>query len=526
MTDIVLCGGTVIDGSGSPPLAADVAAGSGRITAVGDLRGRPAECTLDVRGLVVAPGFIDCHSHSDLHLLEDGLALPKVAQGVTTEIVGNCGMGPFPVRSDDARSAMSALLPSPSGARDRRLFPCLRDFRNELHRNGTAVNVAALVPHGAVRLSVVGGRDRPATEGEVAAMQGLARESIAQGALGMSVGLLYAPGCFTSGEEISALAGALDHRRRIAFHVRNEGEGLEDSVLEAIEIGRRGGAAVHISHLKVADPASWGRVDAALTHIEEASSRGQRVTCDQYPYTAGAAPLQTLLPGWSLEGGTGKLLARLCEPAARERIAAAVGGGEEIPGWDSLARRIGWDRITVGSARGAESWEGRTLATVARESGLSPVEVLFRLLQASGGASVGIYHHMCEEDVKTVLAHPSQVVGSDGLPTRGKCHPRLWGTFPRVLGRYVRTLGTLAIEQAVHKMSGRTAEIFGLRDRGLVRPGYWADLCVFDADQIVDCATYDEPTEEPTGIVHVFCNGVPTMLHGERTEHRPGLWVA
>jgi dihydroorotase/N-acyl-D-amino-acid deacylase len=524
--DILLRGGTVIDGSGAPAFSADIGIEGNRIQAVGSLRGVSAELVRDVTGLVVAPGFIDCHSHSDLALLEDPMALPKVAQGVTSEIVGNCGWGPFPVLNEMAAEAMSATLPCSTSFAGSRTFECLEDYREALQTAGTAVNVGSLVAHGPLRLSVVGGDDRPASEAEMGVMRERLRECAAQGALGISFGLVYAPGCFTRDDEIAFLIEALDHPRRAAFHVRNECDRFAESVAEALEIGRRAEARVHISHLKVADPESWGRIDVALAHIERAGSRGEAVTCDQYPYTAGSAPLQTLLPPWSLDGGPDRLLARLCEPASRARIAAALEGNDDTPGWDNLSRRIGWDRITIGSAPGAEHWEGRDLASVARESGVSPAEALFEVLSVSGGRSIGIYHHMCDEDVRRVMSHPSHVVGTDGLPAPGRPHPRLWGTFPRVLGRYVRQLGVLTLEEAVHKMSRKTAAVFGLADRGLVRRGWYADLCLFEGERIADRATYANPAEPPDGIVHVICNGRPTMLDGTRTEHRPGLWVA
>lgn len=525
MHDILLRKGTVVDGTGAPAFTADVAISGGRIATIGELTNASADLVLDLAGLTVAPGFIDCHSHSEMDLLADPLAGPKVGQGVTTEVVCNCGWGPFPARSEHAQEAMAALLPTSAAEGVGHLFDSLRDYRGALQSRAPAVNVAALIPHGPVRLSIVGSEDRAAAQSEIAAMQALVRECYEDGAIGMSLGLLYAPGCFTPAEEIASLATALAGPRRLVFHVRNECDRFAESIEEAIAIGRRAKAHVHISHLKVADPAHWGRIGAALAQIEDAGRRGQSVTCDQYPYTAGSSPLQTLLPPWSLAGGTGQLLARLRDRGARKRMAAALAGEEQIAGWDNLSLRIGWGRIAVGYASGAQQWEGETLEAIAGRAGRPPWEILFDLLALSRGAAVGIYHQMCEEDVRAVIVHPTQMVGSDGLPAPGKPHPRLWGTFPRVLGRYCRELGLLSLEEAVRKMSGKTAETFGLRGRGLLRPGYHADLCVFDSAQVADAATYDDPAQPPRGIVHVICNGLPTMLDGERTRHRPGRWL-
>jgi len=543
MADILLQGGTVVDGSGRPAFRADVAITGDRITAVdaGPLVGQElASCPglltrgrtqgsalrLEVDGLVVAPGFVDCHSHSDLDLFADPMARAKAAQGVTTEIVGNCGFGPFPVRSEEAERQMSAMLPSSSPHSARPLFASLADYRAALVRHGMAVNVATLVPQGAVRMSVMGGEDRPARQGELDSMCELVRQAMEEGAAGLSFGLLYAPGCFTPNAELSALGRvAAECGRPLAFHVRNECDQFEESIAEAIQVGRETGAPVHISHLKVADPEHWGRIGRALARIEEARARGQTVTCDQYPYTAGSGPLQTLLPPWSLVGGTGQLLARLADPGARARMAAALSGAEPISGWSNIALRIGWDRIAVSSAPGAETWEGRRLAEIAAEAGRAPCEILFDALLASRGFATGIYHQMSEEDVRTVMPHPAQMVGSDGLPAPGRPHPRLWGTFPRVLGHYVRELGLLSLEDAVHRMSGKTAQTFALPDRGLVRAGCCADLCVFDPARIVDRATYEHPTVPPEGVVHVICNGMPTVLDGARTDRRPGVFL-
>ena len=522
MTDILLRGGSVVDGSGVPRFRADVAMREGRIAAVGDLPHAEAQLVLDVSGLMVAPGFIDSHSHSDLALLEDASATPKAAQGVTTEIIGNCGFGPYPARSEAARQAMSALLP-PSQGKKRQFFVALRDYQEALLERGGAVNVAALLPHGAVRTSVMGAEDRAADEDEMRAMCELVREGMSQGAVGMSLGLLYAPGCFTPAGEIAELSRVLAARRGVLVsHGRNECDRFQESIEEVIEIGRQARVAVHISHLKVADPANWGRIDAALRRIEQANQRGQRVTCDQYPYTAGSGPLQTIMPPWSLAGGTRELLARLRDPAARGRIVRALEGREAMPGWDNMSQRIGWDRIVVGSAPGAEDREGRSLAEIAAESGRPPSDILFEVLLASHGSAIGLYHQMCEDDVRAVMVDPAHMVGSDGLPAPGRPHPRLWGTFPRVLGHYSRELGLLTLEQAVHKMTGKTAATFRLQGRGLVHTGYYADLCVFDAERVIDRATYDDPALAPEGIVHVICNGVPTMLDGRRTQHRPG----
>lgn len=519
MFDLLLRGGTVIDGSGAARRRADVALREGRVAAVGDVPAADAEQVLDVGDLVVAPGFIDAHSHADAALLRDPAGAPKVLQGVTTEIVNNCGFGLFPVRSQAAREAMGGVWTEGESP----TFASAEEYHAALRARGTAVNVASLVAHGAVRASVVGAEDRPATGDELRAMCDLVREGFRQGAVGVSFGLLYAPGCFATSDEIAAIGRtAAEFGRLLAFHVRNECDRFEESILEVIEIGRETGAHVHVSHIKVADPARWGDIGLVLRHIEEARARGQRVTCDQYPYPAGSSPFTTLLPPWTLEGGPARTLARLRDEAERARIRAALAGAETIPGWDNLSSRIGWDRCMVGSAPGREEWEGNTIADLAARAGRPPEEVLFDLLLATRGAAIGIWHQMCEEDVQTAMRHPAQMVGSDGLDTPGRPHPRLWGTFPRVLGRYVRELGVLTLEQAVHKMTGKTAATFDLAERGLIKPGYRADICVFDPDRVTDRATWEAPTRPPEGIVHVICNGVFTLRDGRQTEARPG----
>ncbi len=519
MYDLLLRGGTVIDGSGAAARRADVALREGRVAAVGEIPAAEAEQALEVGGLVVAPGFIDAHSHADAALLRDPAETPKVLQGVTTEIVNNCGFGLFPVRGEAAGEAMGGVWTEGESP----TFASAEAYHAALRARGTALNVVSLVAHGAVRASVVGVENRPATEDETRAMCGLVREAFRQGAVGVSFGLLYAPGCFAARDELAAIGRvAAECGRLLAFHVRNECDRFEESILEVIELGRETGAHVHVSHIKVADPARWGDIGLALGHIEEARARGQRVTCDQYPYTAGSSPFTTLLPPWALEGGPARTLARLRDEGERSRIRAALAGEEIIPGWDNLSSRIGWPRCVVGSAPGREEWEGRSIADLAARAGRPPEEVLFDLLLATRGAAIGIWHQMCEEDVQTAMRHPAQMVGSDGLHTLGKPHPRLWGTFPRVLGRYARELGVLTLEQAVHRMTGKTAAAFGLAERGLLAPGYRADVCVFDPGRVVDRATWERPTLPPEGIAHVICNGVFTVRDGRQTEARPG----
>ena len=484
--DLVISGGTVIDGSGGPPRRADVAVADDRIAAVGAATARPGGRVIDADGLAVAPGFIDVHTHDDFAAVIHPDMAFKVCGGVTTCVVGNCGMGAAPFET--AQIIAGALHP------DDELpgWDGYTGYLGYLDEHPPSVNIAALVGHGTVRAAVMGLDDRAPTGAELDAMRDLVREGLAAGAVGLSTGLIYEPSRYATTDELVDLAGeARGTGALYASHLRNEGSRLLEAVSEALEIGERAGVPVQISHHKAAGRENWGSVESSLQLVEDARERGISVHADQYPYTAGSTILS----------------------AVAETLAT---------GADSPIGELATGDVVVASTRSHPEWEGRSLDDLADELGLAPEDVAEAILSLEPGATA-IIHSMDEADVRTVMAHESTMIGSDGLPTLdGAPHPRLYGTFARVLGRYARDEGVLTVPEAVRRMTALSAGAFGLADRGVVAPGAVADLVVFDPDEIIDVGTYDDPKHPPRGIHHVFVGGREVVSGGEHTGARPG----
>ena len=525
MLDLKLEGGLVIDGTGTAGGRADIGIRDDVIVAIGDLGREHAGHRLNVSGKVVAPGFIDMHSHSDWRLWGNRRAESKIRQGVTTEVVGNCGFSPAPVSPeylDDLRG-FALYLPKAMNFAWRSMAEYLRAF----DADGTAVNVVQLVGHGTVRIATMGFARRAPTAGELARMQGLVRSAMDEGAWGLSTGLIYAPGSYADTAELVALAQELRHQRGFyASHIRGEGATLLDAVAEAIRIGREADVPVQISHLKAAGRPNWGRVADALARIDAANAEGLDVTADVYPYTASSTTLRTLLPDWALEGGIDAMVKRLADPAARARIRAEV---DAPTSGQSLVARVGWDNVMVASCARRRDAEGRRMTQIAAARGMEPLDAAMELIADEGGKGHMILFQLDEHDVRRVLVHPRVMIGSDGYalaPTGemsgGSPHPRSYGTFPRVLGAYTRDERLLGLPQAVHKMTGMPAARLGLRDRGVLRVGARADVVVFDRRQIADLATYETPHRYPEGIEYVIVNGRLVIKGGQHTGSLPG----
>jgi N-acyl-D-aspartate/D-glutamate deacylase len=485
--DLVLDGGRVVDGSGAPAHHADVGILGDRIAAIGDLS-QASGPRLDVRAHVVAPGFIDVHSHDDGAVLLRPTMDFKVLQGVTTDVVGNCGLGPAP--HPVATLALRSFHPKDT-------FPSWdghAGYMALLDREPPSTNVAVLIGHNIVRGAIMGGRDDAPSLGELAQMEALVDEGLAAGAIGFSTGLIYEPGRHARHPEIAALARrAADAGGVYTSHMRDEGTGLLASVTETLAVGTDTGVRVQVSHHKAAGRDSWGLVRASLALIDDARAKGLQVAADQYPYTAGSTMLAAVVQNGALTPQGGPL-------------------GHLEPG-----------DVRVASAPGHPEWEGRTIAEIAADLGTTPIAAAEHVVAEEGAAATAILEIMCEDDVRTVLRHPSTMIGSDGLPTLdAKPHPRLYGTFPRVLGRYARDAGVLTLEDAVHRMTGFPAAHFGLAERGLVRVGHRADLVVFDPSTIADRGTYEAPHRGPAGIALVLVNGTVVVRDGVHTGARPG----
>jgi N-acyl-D-amino-acid deacylase len=519
-------GATVLDGTGATGFRADVGVTGEAIVAVGDLSREPAGTTLRAAGLTLAPGFIDIHSHSDWRLWANRRAESKIRQGVTTEVVGNCGFSPAPVNPAFLEELRGFALYLPEGMDFS--WQSVEEYLSRLDRGGLALNVIQLVGHGTLRVATMGFARRKPTESELTHMKRLVAESLEGGAWGMSTGLIYAPGSYAETQEIVELSKiAARHRGFYASHIRGEGANLLNAIAEAIRIGREAGLPVEVSHLKAAGRANWGKVKEALALIAAARAEGLDVTADVYPYTASSTTLRTLLPGWVLEGGVKAMLERLSDPATRGRIRAEVEAGRT--GGENLAANAGWDGIMIAYAPSRPEAEGKRLSALAREWGQAPFDVAMDLIRADQGKAYVVLFQLDEADLTVALADPHVMIGSDGSALspggelgRGRPHPRSYGTFPRVLARYWRDQRLLSLEQAVHKMTGLPAKKLGLKDRGIIRVGAKADLVVFNHKTVTDLATYEEPHRYPMGIEHVFVNGRFVIKAGEHTGSLPG----
>ncbi|NUT50675.1 MAG: D-aminoacylase [Saccharothrix sp.] len=518
--DIVFKGARVVDGTGAPARRADVGVRDGRIASIGDrLDGRRS---IDADGLVLAPGFIDMHSHSDLRLLAEPDHLAKVSQGVTTEVLGQDGLSYAPV--DDAvldvlRAQLAGWNDDPAG------FDWdWRDVGGYLDRldRGIAVNAAYLVPQGTLRMLCVGYDDRPATDAELDRMRAVLADSLRQGAVGMSSGLTYTPGMYADTAELTALCRVVaEHGGYYSPHHRSYGAGALEAYAEMVRVSRDSGCPLHLAHATMNFEVNRGRAGELLDLLDRATADGADITLDTYPYLPGATYLSALLPSWAGEGGPDATLARLADPDTRERIRVEL----EDTGSDGChGVPVDWDAIEVNGVRLAEHAHlvGSSVAESARRAGRPPAELYFDVLRAERLGTSCLMHVGHEDNVRAIMRHPAHTGGSDGLLVGDRPHPRAWGTFPRYLGRYVRELGVLGLEECVAHLTGRAARRLRLTDRGLVREGYAADLVLFDPDTVADTATFDAPRQPAAGITHVLVNGVPVFDDGRRTDTLPG----
>ncbi len=515
--DLIFVSATVVDGTGAPARKADVAVKGDTIVGIGAVDRDHAGRVVDASGLMLAPGFIDMHTHSDRTLLIDPSAQSKVRQGVTTELIGNCGNSPAPcigpvADEETARLGRYGLQPS---------WRTMGEYLDALADSGVGINVVALVGHGTVRKAVMGYAMRAPDAGELAAMRRHVAESLDGGAIGLSTGLIYPPGCYAETEEIVELSKEVGAARKIyATHMRNEGVRLLDSVQEAIRIGRESGASVEISHHKAATRHAWGLVNDSLELIEAANAEGLAVDFDQYPYRASSTGLGALLPPWAHEGGVPALTARLRDPAERSRLLDELRSDQAA----GFRRGMDWDEILIADCRGDRSLDGKTIAQIAAERNADPAETVVDVLLASDCEVGAIFFSISEDDVKTVMRHPLMMVGSDsrslviGAKTQeGKPHPRTYGTFVRILGQYVREEGVLSWEEAIRKMSGRPAAKLGLADRGTIEVGKRADLVLFDPATVRERATFEDPHQYPEGVRMVVVNGRVAVDGSEHT---------
>lgn len=508
---VVLRGGTIVDGTGATPVRADVAIVGDRITAVGEVAVGDAR-VIDVSGLHLSPGFIDMHSHSDQSILACPTADSRVYQGITTECTGNCGSSAAPkalLRGDESDGGQS-----------------LREYAAALEEIGISLNHAPLIGQGSLRANRIGLVDRPLSEAEQRDVSRELKQAMRAGAFGLSTGLEYSPGRFTPAEEIHELARIVKRGGGLyASHIRNEEARLIPAIEEVIAVGRATGVRVQVSHLKAAGKPNWPQMERAIALIEAARAEGVDVMADAYPYMAYSTGLSIFLPDWAINGGIEATRARLQSPTDRARLREEVAPRVMSDPGD-------YDLVVISSvsSKGDAACVGKDLREIAAMRSIEPIEAVLALLEENDGEVSFVGHGMSEENVARVLAHPLVMIGSDGFamraPEPGKAttqpHPRSYGAYPRVLGYYVRERGVLDLPTAIRKMTSLPAERLGLRDRGRIVVGMKADLVAFDTKTVGERSTFAAPHQYPTGIEHVFVNGVAVIENGKHTGARPG----
>jgi N-acyl-D-amino-acid deacylase len=522
--DLLIRGGTLIDGSGAPGTRGDLAIAGGRIAALAPSLDGRAEKIIDAGGLAVTPGFIDIKTHSDFVLPINPKAESKVRQGVTTEIIGHCGFSVAPVLPGKTRLLADYLS---GGApwlpfREMSFSQYLDTFP------AVSVNTGMLVGHNTLRLMAMGLEDRAPTPAELDTMIALLEDGLGAGALGMSSGLFTPPGSFAKPQEMRAFAAVLERRRAAYFtHIRDEANKVMEAVGEAIDIARAFEVHVEIVHLKCSGVDNWGKAAAVLDRIAAARAHGCDIDCDAYPYAAGANPLKNLLPAWVQIGGNAAMLARLAEPQTRARIRDEIARG----GLNNWGRIPSWEAVQISISPRRPETAGRTVAALAAAAGRDPIDAICDHLIADDGATRVLIASISEEDIRTIVRSPTALVGSDGncvasygVVSQGLPHPRFYGTFARVIARYVGDERLIPLETAIYKMTGGPAKALKLVDRGLLKEGYRADVTLFDPDDFRDLATYADPHRYPSGArTSVIVNGILVVENAAHTGATPGM---
>lgn len=514
MLDYFIKNGMVFDGSGSEPVETSIGINGDRITYIGDEE-VSARAVIDAKGLVVSPGFIDAHAHSEFTILADGRAEGKLSQGVTTEINGNCGLSAAPLYGEAFEHREADL--KELGIKER--WSTFSEYFNILKGKGIAINFGTLCGHGNIRASVIGYKDARPDENTMNEMKRLLSDALKDGAKGLSTGLIYPPGVYSNTEELIELC-----RVGIgiyASHMRSEGDGLIEAIEEVIGIGEEAGINVHISHIKTAGERNWWKIDNAIELIERARNEGLNLTCDRYPYTAASTDLDTILPSWVYDGGVDEELRRLGDPDTSKRIKAEIGQKDENY----------WKGICISSVTKSENkWmEGESIFDIASKLGKRPEDTLFEILIDEKVRVGAIFFSMSEDNLKRFLSFPCTMIGSDssvrsfsGHTCTGKPHPRGFGSFTRFIGRYVKNEGLMSLSEAIRKMTCLSALTFGLKDRGLIKEGFFADIVIFDYEKLIDWATFKEPYKKSEGIAYVFVNGKLAVKEGEFTGSLSG----
>jgi N-acyl-D-amino-acid deacylase len=527
--DLLLENARIVDGTGAPWFRGSVAVDDGEVAAIVRRRDAAldAEETVDVAGQVVSPGFVDTHSHSDLELFADETLAPKVRQGITTEVLGQDGFSMAPMYREGGAEEWQSQLSALAGSVDVDwTWESVADYFDAVEESGVAPNVALVVGHGTVRFNVLGMESRAPDDEELTEMADLVTEGLEDGAVGFSTGLIYTPCTYADTDEVAALAARLEpYQRPFVAHIRSEGRWLWEALDEFVDVGAEEGVPLHLSHFKMGGRQQHGKAGRGIDAIETARERGVDFTVEQYPYTAGSTMLSAVLPPWVHAEGPEGTLRYLDDEDARERIRRDVQEWR-IDGWENLGATAGWENVVLSNVPSAENehLEGKSVADVAEERDVHPVDAVCDLLfEEDLGVSM-VTHMMDEGDVRDILSAERVCVATDGL-FGGSPHPRVYGTYPRVLGHYVREKNLLTLEEAVRKMTSLPARAMGLDRKGVVRPGMDADLVVFDPAVVESRATFETPRRHPIGIEHVLVNGEFAVRDGETTGATPGVAV-
>lgn len=532
MFDLVIKNGEVIDGTGKQPFKTDIGIKNGHIAAIAPLhqQGYP---TIDAQGLVVCPGFVDIHSHSDFTLFVNRRGESKIRQGITTEVVGNCGFTAAPVTQEhfyDLLQYLANTVILSNEEKKKWKWASQADFLEEIQGEGFSFNVAPLVGHGTIRVAVMGFDKAEPTLDTTNKMLRLLETEMDRGLFGLSTGLQYEPCLYADTNELAELARVVQkHGGIFAVHLEDESKDVLCCISQAIEVAEKSGVSLEVSHLKAAFRSNWGKIDTVLKTIDDAKQSGIDIDFDVYPYTAYGSGLIDLMPPWVREQGAGKMVDMLKDSSTRARVLSEMEGQTEE--WENPGHGCGWDNVRIAMLKTDDNrkYEGMTVEQVAGDMGLTPEEAAIRLIIEEEAAIKAIYFAMCEEDLETIMRHPGAIFCTDGRAVapygplgRGSVHPRYYGTYPRILGRYVRERNVISIEEAIMKMTYLPAKKVGLNSRGLLREGYWADITIFDKDKVLDLSTFDKPHQYPRGIEYVLVNGRVVIEKGEHTGKLPG----
>lgn len=520
---LLIKNGLVVDGTGNKGFIGSVAIENDIISAIGDIAEEGFERVIDATGKVISPGFIDTHSHSDLELFFDPYIGPKAHQGITTELLGQDGisLAPLPEKYISPWRKNLAGLDGDSDDLDW-TYETVDGYLTMIEKAGVGLNEAYLVPHGNVRMEILGLDNVIATDEQLREMCDVLRRELEAGAYGLSTGLIYMPCAYSDTRELVELCKVVaEYDKVFVIHQRSEADTIIDSMKEVIEIGRKSGVKVHFSHFKVCGRKNWEQIEQVIELLDQAKAEGIRVSFDQYPYVAGSTMLGVILPPWVHDGGTDKVIKRLEDPELRKKMIYDIENG--IPGWDNFIDFAGLDQIYVTSVKtkANEDLIGKNLIEIGMIRDKDPYEATFDLLHDEENAVGMVDFYGKEEHIISFMKRPEQNVCTDGL-LGGKPHPRVYGAFPRVLGKYVRDKKALSLEEAIHKMTGKPAEVFGFKDRGVLEVGKFADIVVFDPETITDKGTFVDPAQYAEGVDYVLVNGQVVLEEGTLNKIKAG----